>query len=850
MRSATAGTAPRTSASAPAASSINGRWARSRSQGARALLRLCLALGVASSAWAVRPPDNPDARALLKQLDEVTVDPAQIYMLRHVEISRDRLKIYFNRGFVALFAPVAGEITGAVFSGDGEILLIPPSAAEKRNLAQFTHSPILEERFDQAYLRFTDQTAKELLAQAARPDPDDPDQPTGLAERWAPLVRQLNPSHSMRVLQDLLGERDLPYFQVWMQGLTLGAFEASDDERAPEAVRVGTAKPVGGRLFADVWCSFPSRAPERRGASETSGSAVARSYKIETRINDDNSLDGRAEIELESESSRDRLVSFELSSRLKVSAVSEEGANGAQNLTFFQSPSPEESTTAARGNNWVVAVLPVPHPAGTRFRLDFTYGGNVIADVGSGVLYVGARGSWYPNRVPLGATYDLTFQYPERLTLVATGRRVGETTAAGWKHSRWISDGTFPVAGFNLGAYEERTRLAGSTRIEAYAASGVERSLERRELNAQAPDFKPGRATADPIPPRPERLDPRALLDSVSDRAAEDVRYFETLFGPFPYPRLALSQVPGDFGQGWPELVYLPTLSFLPSSARSELGDKQADNLENQLFIAHEIAHQWWGNRVGWKTYHDQWISEGFASYAAALELARGQEGEQKFHQLMRDYKRDLLSKTKDGDTVESGGPIWLGERLTNSLNPSGYNAIVYKKACWVLHMLRLMMDGSQPGAARGGPVADPKEKFFRMLREFAATYQDKNASTEDFVKQTEKYMTPALDLDHNHRLGWFFEDWVYSTGVPSYHLESTVRRLGASSYVIQGSVEQSGVSNDFEMPVPLVAVYGKRVVPLGRVVVSDAGGRFRFTVPAKPSHVAIDEDQILAVLR
>ena len=805
-----------------------------------------------------------DPHELHKQLDAASIDPSQVYALRNAQIARDRVKVYFNRGFVGFLTPVAGEITGAVFSGDGEVLLIPPNPVEKRNLAQFTQSPILEERFSSAYLRFTDRTARELLAVAERPDPDAVEQPTGFVERWDPVVHGLNGGHSIRILQDLLGARDLPYFYAQIQGVNLGVFEVRDDERQPEAVSVGAARGSPGRVFTDIWCSFPSRSSESRAPSLTLGPARVRSYKIDTRINSDNSLDGGAELELESLSSADRLLILELSHRLKVSTVSQVTPARVEDVSFLQSPSLEELREAERGNDWVVAVLPAPHPAGKTFRLNLTYRGNVIADAGNSVLYVGAHGSWYPNLdLKAPASFDLTFHYPDRWTLVATGQRLEETSAGGWKQSRWVSDRPFRVAGFNLGAYDARVFRAGDTRIEVYATPEAEASLEKRHRRIESQDSveiqeSPGVVVV--VPKQAAPLAPAALLEDVSDRAARAVRYFGTLFGPFPYPRLAVTQIPGSFGQGWPELVYLPTLSFLPSSTRSELAGKDSE-LEDQLFVAHEIAHQWWGNEVGWKTYRDQWLSEGFASYAAALELLLEKGGDTKFRELLRRYKRDLLSKTKEGGTVESGGPIWLGQRLSNSLNPNGYDAIVYKKACWVLHMLRMLMADSDPAGARGrqpgsvprhaDALARPDERFFQALRDFARAYREGSPSTEDFRRYAEKFITPTANLEHNRSLDWFFADWVLGTGIPSYKLNVSTRRVAPSKFVVEGSIEQTDVPSSFEMLVPLVAIDGKgRKAALGRVAVSESGGRFRFTTSARPPHVAIDEDKVLAVVR
>jgi aminopeptidase N len=338
-------------------------------------------------------------------------------------------------------------------------------------------------------------------------------------------------------------------------------------------------------------------------------------------------------------------------------------------------------------------------------------------------------------------------------------------------------------------------------------------------------------------------LDPAALLGSVAESTARATEYFATLFGPFPYPRLAISQIPGNFGQGWPELVYLPTLFFLPASERSAMGlTGKSDDLLNQTLVAHEIAHQWWGNLLGWKTYHDQWLSEALASYAAVLSLSREKDGARKLHGLLQDYKRDLLTKTKTGGTIESGGPIWLGRRLSNSLNPEGYENIVYKKACWVLHMLHGLLTD---------PASGSDERFFKMLREFIAAHRGETVSTEDFIRHAEKYMTRASDLEHNKRLDWFFNEWVYDTGIPTYKIESSTRRLVSNKFLIQGTIEQSGVGEGFEMLVPVTAVYGKdKKVTLGRVAVGEAGGRFQFTTANKPARVTIDEDNLLAVVR
>lgn len=787
-----------------------------------------------------------DPRELYSQLNNASVDPSQVYVLRNARITRDRVNLFFNRGFIDFLTKAQGEIIGAVFSGQGEVLLIPPDTVEKQSLAQFTQSPILEEQFTAVYLRFTDHTGQELLAAASRPDPEDSEQPPDFGSQWNAALPTLNRVSSTRMIEDLLGDRDNPFFCARVYAVSRPPFDVVVDERLAEAVNVAAVGKTGEDFFTDVWCSFPSKTSQARLPSLLKGPARVLSYKISTRILADHSLEGRADLLVESLCSSSRVLPFQLSHWLKISKVEDETG---QSLVVFPEPSAEATETPPRRSDWVEVVLPAPHPAGQRFRLVFTYQGNVIADVGNGVLYVGARGSWYPNR-PLNepASYDLTFDYPQDLTLVATGTRLEETTSGDWTHSHWRSDGGFRVAGFNLGPYHSVKRRVGKTLVEVYATKEAEAALEKRHVARASPiiDMAPRAGQRDAtiriIPQMVSPLTPAALLEPVAETAADAIAYYEKQFGAFPYPRLAIAQIPGNFGQGWPELVYLPTLTFLPRSERSAMGFTQTeDDLLTQSIVAHEIAHQWWGNLLGWKTYHDAWLSEGVASYAGALYLAQVRDGERKFQEMLQIFKRDLLRKTQAGNTVESGGPVWLGERLSNSLNPEGYTNVVYKKSCWIFHMLRGLFTD---------PATGSDERFFRMLRDFLNAHRGEEVSTEDFIHHAEKYMTRADDLEHDGRLDWFFNEWVYNTGIPTYHLTSRTRRQGPGKFLVQGTIEQSGVPSEFEMLVPVVALNARnKRITLERVAVGDSGGHFRFTTTTKPARVCIDEQNLLAVV-
>ena len=791
-----------------------------------------------------RAQQSPGPLELLQQLNRVALDPNQVYAIRDAHITRARLNLYLNRGFIVFMTPVEGEVTGAVFAGEGEVLMIPPNRTERQSLAQFTHAPVLEERVDSAYLRFTDGTAQELLAASRRPDPDDPEQPGPFVQESGAVAQTLNAESSVRILRDLLGARDRPYFYARVKGEALGVFDITDDEREAEPFTITSTRRAGSQTFADTWCSFSTHSAQAGPAAAVGDAARALAYTLDVRIAPDHAMEGRAEVQLESRSAQERVVSFDLSRWLAVTSVEDEQGH---TVAVVGGQPPEGDSTGARTDDQVAVVLPRAYPVGERYRLTFHYHGNVIDNVGNGVLYVGARGSWYPN-ISAGypSQYDMTFHYPRKWVLVATGARVEEKTSGDESESRWRSDGVFRVAGFNLGPYTSVERRADKVSVTVYATHEAESSLEKSHDDHHPLPMGvlgPHQSLINSLHAEEAPLAPSEELGNVADLASQAVQYYSRVFGPFPYPRLAVSQAPGNFGQGWPELVYLPTLTFLPRTIRTELGlSREGGDPMGTAIIAHEIAHQWWGNLVGWRTPHDQWLSEGLASYAAALFLAQGKDGNQQFHSLLRLYQADLLAKTSDGATVESGGPIWLGQRLSSSVDPEGYSNIVYKKACWVLHLLRGLMTDPQTGS---------DTRFFAMLRDFINQYQGRSVSTEDFIHHAEKYMTAESDLERNHKLDWFFNEWVYGTGIPEYTVKMQVRTLSAGRYVVRGTITQSHVPDNFEMPIAVVAVLArdKRVV-LGKVVVGSSGASYKFIVPQKPQRVMIDEENLLAVVQ
>jgi hypothetical protein len=350
----------------------------------------------------VSAPAQPAAINLLDELNSVALDPIQSYKVTDLYIRRDAVRIHLQHGRLVFLQPVGGRITGAVFEGAGETLVLPPDRTERAQLLRFSGSPILTESFGSAYLRFTDSTFVELLRQI-RDGHGRPTHNPELLERWGPLLPGLNRAHSIRVLLDYLQSPPTTYFYAGINGEHLGAFDIIVDNRRAETALVGQLRWDDEQRYYDVWTSF-----KREDAAPPSPLGRIAGYEIDATITPERALDAVCNLELELQRTERQVLVFALSRFLQVERVEElspdGGTTAARELEFLQNATLTAEEARYRGTDIVVVVLPPARSAQDRSRrsLRFRYRGQVISDVGEGVLHVGAREAWYPQLDPSG----------------------------------------------------------------------------------------------------------------------------------------------------------------------------------------------------------------------------------------------------------------------------------------------------------------------------------------------------------------------------------------------------------------------------------------------------------------
>jgi len=827
---------------------------------------------VAATAWALAAGPSPECplttSGLYARIRSLELDPQRLYHVREASIDRPNLHLDLDDGTLAFTEDICGRITGAFFEGEGEIRLRPPNRVERGSLALFTGMAILEEQFTSGYLRFNDDTAA-VLQRSLSPAPEGGE----FIKEWSDTSRTLAEFDALRLLLDFshflpapggneggseLARKFPPFLHAHLLGKKLGDFEVFWDAASPEPLWAGQPRVKDGIPFFDIWTSF---APGSAAAAPGAGDASITGFRIRASVEPPTRLRAATEMKVRIRSGGERTLLFELSRYLKIDDAEADG----RPVDFIQNPAIEGTQLRRKGNDLVAVVFTAPLAPGQELTLRFSYAGEVLSEAGNGLLYVGERGTWYPNFGLSPAQFEMEFHYPSNWTLVATGRQIsrasgedGETTeeAGAEKVSRWASERPIPVAGFNLGKYvraEAKTK-PGNILVEAYGTKGVEKAFPKAPAEAiERPAFPgpltPGSRSMPPMVVTPPPPSPARDVQAVADRAAMAIGNFSQWFGPYPYGSLALTQMPGNLSQGWPGLVFLSSFAFLSPQEQTDLHlDPVTRALDSQILV-HETAHQWWGDLVGWKSYRDQWLAEGLADYASLLLLE--QQNPAQFRQVLEKYRRDLLSKNKDGEWLRDAGPVTLGQRLDSSHFPRGYEAISYERGTWLFHMLRSMLRDSEAASrsrkGRANPLLNPDEPFFRALRRIRERYAGKTISTQELVQVFEEELPRPLWYENRPKLDWFLEGWIEGTAIPK--LQAREIRITEKNGVttVTGMIVQKDVPDDLVTAVPVyAATAGNALVFLGEVLADGAETGFRLIAPSNVRKIVLDPKQTI----
>lgn len=751
--------------------------------------------------------------------------------VNNLVLKRDAAVFTLSSGEIYFGVAVEGRITAAVFIGEGEMTLTPPTAIEKHSLSVFVEDQKLAEPFSRLVIRLTDKTLEEVKTSANAKMGSGGSQAARARELYREnqqlLRKQLRDNGELRTLIDMYAPQRPGYFSTFIAGKKHGKLVYLLDPLgipavSPEEVALFSY----GESDGGVWTAFHLEDEYRKGTAASSEDH--RLFDI-THHAIDGAIKGTTITATDRVTFRPlvagRVLPFNLFRSLRVSRVQD---SEGKDVSFIQESKDEDSDFAA--------IMPQSLEIGKEYSLTIQYsGGDALRDSGGGNFILLPRSTWYPNNAGDRAIFDITFRYPRQHMFVATGAPTGPDKQDGDAMvAKWTSGKTeLAVAGFNYGRFKKKELLDKDTgyNIEFYA-------------NLEVPDeLKAIQLQNDQMGARSTNLLGAVSTTQMADVALADAqnstRIFGAYFGKLPYTRLAMTQQPaGFFGQAWPTLVFMPYIAFLDTTQRSQLlGVRGGTDTFWRYVAPHEVAHQWWGHLIGWHSYHDQWMSEGFAEFSASLYVQFVRKDPGKFIDFWEDHRRQIIQSspaTRDKKPYTIG-PVTQGYRLSNAKTGAAYQFLVYPKGAYILHMIRMMMDNPSSGG---------DARFQAMMKDFIQSHFNKNISTEDFKRAVEKHMTREMNLGGNGTMDWFFNQWVYGTEMPSYRFDY---QLGAGGSTISGRITQSGVSDDFRMLVPLYLDFGGGWVKFGAAAITGNKSvelnEVRLPQPAKRAAICVMND-------
>lgn len=792
----------------------------------RSAPRACLLAALAATiAWTTA--GAPQARAAdpiaeYQALKTFALSGATVDVTNFV-LTREQTQLTFTGTFY-LSAPVAEHVTGAVFIGQGTFHADPPASGyEKDNIRRMLNADVVESDFHSAVLRMTDDTAA-LLQQAANGAAGPvrtlgssavPAQAVKLAAELEPrLLHDTGLNLSARLALSLANGETPGFFFGEFDGGRRGKFDLVLDMqgRVPastfqidggEKGLVFTSQPALG--IDDVWEAFYSKADLERGTA-VYGDAFnlidITHYDVDADVRSPGSHLG-LKVHMDMKALAPHLAAIPFRVGQTLSTVQDERLKnqlrvksarvGGQDVPFVQ-------------EDWeggFTIFLPQPADTGASLGLDVVLDGNFLRpDVTSEYFYARSNEAWLPTHGQLDrATFDLTFHSVKRHKVVSIGTRVSEGPDPADKDAvltKYTMPEPIALATFAVGQFERSQRMVNWEKGDQAIPI---------EFNGIASN------TA--------MINSNFMLDEMDNA----VRYFAFYFGKYPYPAFRAAVHPYGFGQGFATLLML--------------APADRNNFAAYEFISHETSHQWWGNIVAWRSYRDQWLSEGFADYSGMLyAAARDKTGEAS--RLITDARDALVQAPHTALGLGAGklndiGPIILGNRLFSSKTTNAYQTLIYKKGALVLRMLHFLLSNPSTG--------DDKGAFFATMADFVTKYRNGAASTDDFraVANAHFAQSPIAQKYSLKDLDWFFDQYVYRTPLPSYTLEYSLADQPDGSCMVTGTLHQDNVPDKWAMFLPIVFTLKGNAVARTTVAAIGPTSQVQLKLPSHPQKIELD---------
>lgn len=604
-----------------------------------------------------------ELRAAMYQMADPVIDTTGIYTVDSTVLTCPDLKLHLDKGQLALFEPIRLDsgswVYGAFFVGNGTLQFQPPDKIEKDQLHRFFESDSLNREISAAVLLFNRPVYEQIVAAGLSPVESANSFKAGECRELIKFItRKKRQSYFFRALKNNIYPLTKPYL------LTLAkfgrantvAYECQPYWREEIALRKSYFRLGRADILESVSRYRITDNPSREtinGVSKAELKAIH--YDIDAIIWRDGKLRGEAKVDLKTVRTQTQMHSWYLHSEMRVDSILDQDGRP---IAFHRYHEKKNRSSE------LLLFLDKPWSTGEEVSLKFCYSGEV-AEVDLGEFYVHAGADWYPRYSSKHrATFDMTFRTKDYYVFVATGDLVDSSESGDTLITRWqVTTPTYNVS-FTTGTLKKYEFQQDSVvPVEIYFSKSLHKSfasLLAEEMVAIG----------------------RNMEKQVGDDVIKSLKLFSHYFGPYPHKKMRVGEILYSHGEAFPGFIHLGFSTWMNTDSYGY----------DRRFRAHEVAHQWWGVNVGYATYHDQWLSEGFSEYSALMYL-QAVGGNDQFLDRLKDYRDKIFSARKYlFGSGEESGPIALGYRTSSSETPRDYGLVVYKKGAYVLHMLRNML--------------------------------------------------------------------------------------------------------------------------------------------------------------
>jgi hypothetical protein len=661
---------------------------------------------------------NDDPIELTGQIASLQLDAKECYRVAGLDLKRGPVSAHLGEGWLILSQPLRGTRLGAIFAGskpDSTISFAPVSSSEKMALENAVHKPALHEPFHDAVMLFTDRTEAELRSQLQRQNASkDPARGERIARDWGLAFASVANGFHSRLMRDVMEANSRRgVFYVGVSSTTLGSFDTFYDPSGTEEAVVGHLRDGEFRIWSACCQPRPLKPV-----------AAIDDYALSVVVGHDLLVNASTTARLTVGEFATRTLPFVVSRAMEITSAKLDGVR----VPVFQSVglwsnALHEQGGRGEGTKEFFVVAPAELRAGSVHEISIEHHGDVIVRGPGRSLIVGARDAWYPRMSDEAAAYSLKIRCAPEWDAVGSGQLVAEYLDGEAKVSQWRSDGKVRFASFNLGQFERVSTSRDGLTAEVYfpALGDLANGLPSETINT---------SFADPVSPSY-----RAAAQIISEQVWSAMHFMTSAFGSLPFASLKVSPTPGPLAQNLSGHLFIPVSVFKSySDAAGQAGEFERDEV-----IAHETAHEWWGNALRPATYHDEWITEGLANYSAVLYLRSAGKAELANQALSR-FRRNVAEfETKKG---AQASPLWWGYRLQALYGGSVWRRLTYEKGALVFAALNDSLG---------------EAKFGAFLKALFTDFKSKPIGTGELQKLLGAYLSDA-------QASAFFDSYVYGS--------------------------------------------------------------------------------------